>query len=99
MDEILFGLGAITLFVLGTAVTAARDAKRSEGILKAYPVAGSTKVYAGTLVGLNSAGYLTSMLHSTASMKFAGVAEETIDASGSATDGLQSCRVREEGEW
>jgi len=47
----------------------------------------NAKVYKGSLVGINASGYLCSMNHATASLKFAGVANETVDNSaGSAGD-------------
>jgi hypothetical protein len=79
-----------------SAATAGRDAKRSEGKLKAYPIAASTTIYKDTLVGLNSSGYLVSMSDA-ASLKFVGVAFEGIVNSGSAGD--KKCRVWEQGEF
>lgn len=47
----------------------------------------NAKIYKGSLVGINASGYLCSMNHATASLKFAGVANETVDNSaGSAGD-------------
>ena len=79
------------------AATADREAKRSEGRLKSYPVAASTTIYKGTLVGLNSSGYLVSM-SDTASLKFVGVAYEKCDNSAG-SNGTKSCRVEKSGEY
>lgn len=79
-----------------SAATADREAKRSEGKLKSYPVAATTTIYKGTLVGLNSSGYLVPMSDA-ASLLFAGVAAEKVANSGSAGD--KSCRVHREGEF
>jgi hypothetical protein len=81
-----------------SAATADRDAKRSEGRLKSYPVAASTTIYKGTLVGLDSSGYLLSLAHGTSGLTFAGVAEEKIDNS-TGSNGDKSCRVRKDGEF
>ncbi|MCW5941699.1 MAG: hypothetical protein KIS66_05680 [Fimbriimonadaceae bacterium] len=44
-------------------------------------------VYKGALVGVNASGYVAPMAHGTANLKFAGVANETVDnAAGSAGD-------------
>lgn len=79
------------------AATAAREDKRSEGRLKSCPVA-AVAVYKGTLVGRNSAGYLASMAHGTASMKFEGVCLDTKDNSAGAA-GDVSARVWVDGEY
>jgi len=47
----------------------------------------NAKIYKGSLVGVNAGGYLCSMSHGTAGLKFVGVANETVDnASGPAGD-------------
>lgn len=80
-----------------SATTAGRDAKRSEGKLKAYPIAASTTIYKDTLVGLNSGGYLVNM-SDTGSLNFVGVAFEGMsNAAGS--NGDKKARVWGEGEF
>lgn len=79
------------------AATAAREDKRSEGRLKSFDVA-AVAVYKGTLVGLNSSGYLTSMLHSTASLRFRGVCVDTKDNSGGSAGDMEA-RVWQDGEY
>ncbi|MBL8049205.1 MAG: hypothetical protein JNJ45_11045 [Chthonomonas sp.] len=56
------------------------------GIVVAYKMA-VAKLYKGALVAVNSSGFATSIAHGTASLKFVGVANETIDnTAGSAGD-------------
>lgn len=68
-----------------TATTTAREAKRKDGQLIAYPIA-AVKIPKGALVSINAAGYATNATDA-ASETFAGVAYETVDNSaGSAGD-------------
>lgn len=47
----------------------------------------NAKIYKGALVGINGSGYLCSMSQAVSGLKFAGVANETVDnASGSPGD-------------
>ncbi len=56
------------------------------GLVINYKIA-AVKVYKGALVGVNTSGYLVPMSHETASLKFVGVANETVDNSaGNAGD-------------
>ena len=80
------------------AATAAREAKRSDGLIKAFKVAASTVIYKGTLVGSNTDGYLASMAHGTSGLTFQGVAYETID-NATGGDGALKCRVERWGEY
>lgn len=80
------------------AASADRDAKRSDGLLKRHPVAETTTLYKGTLVGTDAAGYLANMAHGTNNLKFAGVTFEAANnAAGS--NGDKFCRVQNEGEY
>lgn len=79
------------------AVSADRAAKRSDSLIKAYAVAATTTIYKGTLVGVNSAGYLVSMSDAS-SLTFVGVAFEGKDNSAG-LDGAVKCRVYSEGEF
>lgn len=79
-----------------SAVSADRQAKYSPGKVKAYPVYTATTIYKGTLVGLNSSGYLVSMSDA-ASLQFVGVALEGVVNSGAS--GALSCRVESDGEF
>ena len=68
-----------------TATTTAREAKRKDGTLIAYPMA-AVKIPKGALVNINAAGFATNSTDA-ASETFAGVAYETVDNSaGSAGD-------------
>jgi hypothetical protein len=62
-----------------------------EKCLKAYPVAASTTIYQGTLVALNSSGYLTSATGGIA-QRFVGVASEGVDNSAGA-NAAKYCKV------
>lgn len=56
------------------------------GLVVSYK-ATNAKIHKGSLVGVNTSGYLVSMTHATANLKFVGVANETVDNSaGSAGD-------------
>lgn len=57
-----------------------------------FPVAASTKIYAGALVALNSAGYLTKGAAST-TLKAVGVAQVLADNSAGANAAIR-CAVR-----
>ena len=48
------------------------------GIVIRYTIASSTKIYKGSLVALNSAGYAVPLNPATASLRFIGVANETV---------------------
>jgi len=68
-----------------SATTTAREAKRKDGQLIAYPMA-AVKIPKGALVNINSSGYATNASDATGET-FAGVAYETIDNSaGNAGD-------------
>jgi len=62
------------------------EAYEKPGLVISYKLA-IAKVYKGGLVAVTNGGYLTPMAHGTASLKFTGVANETIDnTTGSAGD-------------
>ena len=68
-----------------TAITTAREAKRKDGGIIAYPMA-AVKIPKGALVNINAAGFATNA-SDTAGDTFAGVAYETVDNSlGAAGD-------------
>lgn len=71
-----------------TAATADRDTIRRDGHKGAAPMAAATKIYGGTLVCMNAAGYATKGATST-TLKAIGAAEMTVDNSaGSAGDAV-----------
>ena len=86
-------LGALSLLpLLGMALSADKLSERTEGKTHVYPVAGSTTIYAGSLVSLNSSGFAIPAAD-TASTTFVGVAAEAADNSGSATNGAINVTV------
>ncbi len=77
------------------ALTKDRNTVYKEGIEVAYQVAGSTKIYAGSLVCINASGYAVPGAD-TSGYKFIGVAEEYVDNSGG-SDGDETVKVRRKG--
>jgi hypothetical protein len=67
------------------------------GLVVSYKLS-NVKVYRGALVGVNSSGYLIPMAHGTGSLKFMGIANETVDNSaGNAGD--KSVNVTKSGSF
>lgn len=79
------------------AHTAPFDAGYKPGQIVLYKVAGSTTIYKGAIVALDTDGYLTPITHATASLKVMGIAEETVVNSGA--DGDESVRVSKSGSF
>jgi hypothetical protein len=78
-------------------LTTAFETYEKPGLVVSYKLS-NVKVYKGALVGVNSSGYLVPMAHGTASLKFVGVANETVDNStGSAGD--KSVNVTKNGSF
>ncbi|MDD2904280.1 MAG: hypothetical protein PHU44_17780 [Syntrophales bacterium] len=77
------------------ALTKDRATPYREGIEVEYPVAASTKIYAGSLVCANATGYAVPAAD-TAGLRLAGVALEQVDNSTGA-DGAKNVRVRRHG--
>ena len=75
-----------------SALTRDRATPYREGIEVEYPVAANTKIYAGSLVCVNAAGYAVPAAD-TSGYRFAGVALEQVDNS----DGGKNVRVRRAG--
>jgi hypothetical protein len=75
-----------------SALTRDRATPYREGIEVEYPVAANTKIYAGSLVCVNAAGYAVPAAD-TSGYRFAGVALEQVDNS----DGGKIVRVRRAG--
>lgn len=78
------------------AATADRDDKRRDDLSLDFPLA-AVKVYKGTLLSVNSAGYATPATD-TAGETVIGVAEETVDNSGGAA-GDENVRVYRTGSF
>lgn len=77
------------------ALAKAYEAFIKPNIISSYKVAGSTTIYKGALVAVNSSGYAIPITHATASLKLVGIAEETVANSGS--NGDASIRVSKAG--
>ena len=65
------------------ALTSPYETFEKPGLVVSYKLA-ANKIYKGALVGVNSSGYLVPMAHGTASLKFMGIANETVDNSAGA---------------
>jgi hypothetical protein len=77
------------------ALTRDRATPYREGIEVEYSVAANTKIFAGSLVCVNAAGYAVPAAD-TSGFQFAGVAMEQVDNSGG-SDGAQIIRLRRAG--
>ena len=62
------------------ALTTAYETFEKPGLVVNYKLA-AVKVYKGAMLGLNTSGYVIPMTHATASLKFIGIANETVDNS------------------
>src|SRR5690242_270047 len=67
------------------------------GLVVSYK-ASNVKIYKGANVGVNSSGYLVPMSHATASLKYVGVANETVDNTAGAA-GDKSVNVTKSGSF
>jgi len=67
------------------------------GLVVSYKVA-AVKIFKGAAVGVNGLGYLVPMSHGTASLKFVGTANETVDNSGGSS-GDKSANVTKSGSF
>lgn len=68
------------------ALTQPYEAYERPGLVVSYKLS-NVKIYKGALVGVNASGYVVPMAHGTASLKFVGAANDTVDNSaGSAGD-------------
>lgn len=77
------------------ALSQAYETFERPGLVVSYKIS-NVKIYKGALVGVNSSGYLVPMAHGTASLKFVGSANETVDNSGGAA-GDKSVNVSKSG--
>lgn len=75
-----------------TALTQDRNTLRREGQLLEPPVAAATKIYGGSIVAINAAGYAVPGATAT-TLKAAGVAEQRADNSAGAAGDIR-VRVR-----
>ena len=67
------------------------------GIVVSYRVS-NVRIFKGSMVAVNSAGWLVPMTHATASLKYVGVANDTIDNS-TGTAGGKSVSVTKSGSF
>jgi hypothetical protein len=79
-----------------TATTTAREAKRKDGEIIAYPMA-AVKIPKGALVNIDATGFATNATDASGET-FAGVAYETVDNSGGSAGDL-SIRVETTGTF
>ncbi len=79
------------------ALSQAYETFERPGLVVSYKMS-NVKLYKGALVGLNASGYLVSMAHGTANLKFVGVANETVDNSAGAA-GARSLTVTKTGSF
>ncbi|MBS1707880.1 MAG: hypothetical protein JSS65_04070 [Armatimonadetes bacterium] len=79
------------------ALTKSFETYERPGLVVSYKVS-NTKVYKGAAVGVNASGYIVPMAHGTASLKFVGVANDTVDNS-SGTAGDKSVNVTKSGSF
>ncbi len=66
--------------------------------IRTYKIAGSTHIYKGSMVGLNSSGYLVAMQASATTAKFIGISYEQVDNSAGSNGDLE-CRVYTQGDF
>ena len=79
-----------------TALTADRETARKEEDVVSFPVYIATAIYKGSIVMLNSSGYLIPGAD-TASCKFAGVAMEAVTAAEAVASGTKWLKVYRKG--
>lgn len=80
-----------------SALTKAYETFEKPGLLIAYRLA-ATAIFKGALVGVDSSGYLVPMDHDVASLKFVGIAADTIDNSAG-SPGDRSVNVSKSGSF
>src|SRR5512135_2827486 len=78
-----------------SALTRDRATSYREGLEVEFPVAAATKIYAGSMVCVNAAGFAVPATD-TSGYRFVGVALEQVD-NGSGTDGGKMVRLRRAG--
>jgi hypothetical protein len=79
------------------ALAAAYEVLYKPGNITLYKVAASTTIYKGALVAVDSDGFAIPIAHGTASLKYVGVAEETVINDGA--DGDASVRISKIGSF
>lgn len=79
------------------ALTAGYETFERPGLVVSYKLS-NVKAYKGAMVGVGASGYLVSMDHAVANLKFVGVANETVDNSAGAA-GEKSVNVTKSGSF
>ena len=79
------------------ALSKAFETFERPGLVVSYKLA-NVKIYKGANVGVNLSGYLVAMNHSTVSLKYVGVANDTVDNSAGA-NGDKSMNVTKTGSF
>lgn len=69
-----------------------------EEAIRTYGVAAATRIYKGSLVGMNAAGYLRPMAAAITTAKFIGLSYEEVDNTAGA-NGAVACRVFTQGDF
>ena len=79
------------------SLTKAFETYERPGLVVNYKVA-AVKIYKGAAVGANALGFIVPMAHGTASLKFVGTANETVDNTGGGS-GDKSVNVTKSGSF
>ena len=66
------------------ALTKPFETYEKPGIVVSYNVGTDTTIYKGALVGVNTSGNIVPMSHATASLKFVGIANESVSTTSAA---------------
>lgn len=85
----------VTIGLVGMAVTANQLVSRADGCRRSFPVEESTRIYEGTLVFVNAAGYADDDT-ATGANRFAGISIREVDNSSGA-DAALNCEVWRDG--
>ena len=79
------------------ALTTTYENFEKPGLVVSYK-ASNVKIYKGAACGINATGYLVPMAHGTASLKFAGIANDSVNNSAGAA-GDKSVNVTKSGSF
>lgn len=79
------------------ALTTPYESLERPGIVVSYKIS-NVKIWKGALLGVNASGLVVPLGHGTASLKFVGVAAESLDNSGG-TAGTRSVNVTKAGTF
>jgi hypothetical protein len=79
------------------ALTQAYENYEKPGLVVSYKMS-NTKIFKGAMVAVNTSGFVIPVAHGTASLKFIGIANETVDNSGG-TAGDRSISITKGGSF